>query len=119
MERDKERDHYFMAVALEEALSCAAAGEVPVGAVIVRDDTILVRCGNGRERQRDATAHAELSAIRAACSLLGGWHLTGCELYVTLEPLSLIHICAAAVRTGNSPYRHRRIGSNSAYVWQY
>ena len=100
MVRDKERDRYFMAVALEEAAACATAGEVPVGAVIVRENEILARCGNGRERQRDATAHAELSAIRAACGLLGGWHLTGCELYVTLEPCPM---CAGAIINARIP----------------
>lgn len=93
-ERDKERDRYFMEAALEEAIMCAKAGEVPVGAVIVRENKILVRCGNGREREQDATAHAELSAIRTASKLLGGWHLTGCELFVTLEPCPM---CAGAI----------------------
>ena len=93
-ERDRERDLYFMTAALEEAAACGDKGEVPVGAVIVRENKILVRCGNGREQNRDATAHAELSAIREACKILGGWHLTGCELYVTLEPCQM---CAGAL----------------------
>lgn len=100
MRRDRERDLYFMAAALEEAVSCAEAGEVPVGAVIVRENKILARCGNGREREQDATAHAELSAIRAACKMLGGWHLTGCELYVTLEPCPM---CAGAIINARIP----------------
>ena len=100
MERDEKRELYFMTVALEEAAACAAAGEVPVGAVIVRGDKILARCGNSREREQDATAHAELSAIRKACQLLGGWHLTGCELYVTLEPCPM---CAGAIINARIP----------------
>ncbi len=99
-ERDRERDLYFMAAALEEAAACAKRGEVPVGAVIVRENKILVRCGNGREQERDATAHAELSAIRAACKHLGGWHLTGCELFVTLEPCPM---CAGAIVNARIP----------------
>ena len=100
MERDEKRELYYMTVALEEAAACAAAGEVPVGAVIVRGDKILARCGNSREREQDATAHAELSAIRKACQLLGGWHLTGCELYVTLEPCPM---CAGAIINARIP----------------
>lgn len=99
-ERDRERDLYFMAAALEEADACAKRGEVPVGAVIVRENKILVRCGNGRETERDATAHAELSAIRTACKILGGWHLTGCELFVTLEPCPM---CAGAIVNARIP----------------
>lgn len=99
-ERDRERDLYFMTAALEEADACAKRGEVPVGAVIVRENKILVRCGNGREQERDATAHAELSAIRAACKILGGWHLTGCELFVTLEPCPM---CAGAIVNARIP----------------
>ncbi len=99
-ERDRERDLYFMTAALEEAAACGDKGEVPVGAVIVRENKILVRCGNGREQNRDATAHAELSAIREACKILGGWHLTGCELYVTLEPCPM---CAGAIVNARIP----------------
>ncbi len=100
-ERDKERDQYYMAIALEEASACAREGEVPVGAVIVRENKILARCGNGREQERDATAHAELSAIRSACKALGGWHLTGCELFVTLEPCPM---CAGAIVNARLPW---------------
>ena len=84
----------FMRIAIEEAKKCAELDEVPVGAVIVRDGRVIAACGNGRETEKDATAHAETSAIRAACKALGGWHLAGCELYVTLEPCIM---CAGAI----------------------
>ena len=84
----------FMRVALEAARKCAELDEVPVGAVIVRDGEIIAVCGNGRETEKDATAHAETSAIREASKKLGGWNLHGCELYVTLEPCLM---CAGAI----------------------
>ena len=87
-------DTYFMACALELAKAGAAAGEVPVGAVLVRDGRILCADYNGREETGDATYHAETSVIRKGCALLGGWRLTGCTLYVTLEPCPM---CAGAI----------------------
>ena len=84
----------FMRIAIEEAKKCAMLDEVPVGAVVVKNGQVIAACGNGRETEKDATAHAETSAIRAACSALGGWHLAGCELYVTLEPCLM---CAGAI----------------------
>ncbi len=84
----------FMRVAIEEAKKCAALDEVPVGAVVVKNGEIIAACGNGRETEKDATAHAETSAIREACRKLGGWHLKDCELYVTLEPCLM---CAGAI----------------------
>lgn len=84
----------YMKLALEAASECAARDEVPVGAVIVKNGEILAVCGNGRETDKDATAHAETSAIREACKKLGGWNLHDCELYVTLEPCLM---CAGAI----------------------
>jgi len=84
----------FMQLALEEARAAAARGEVPVGAVIVRDGTVVARAGNRTLTDRDPTAHAELLAIRAAAAVLGNERLTGCDLYVTLEPCAM---CAAAI----------------------
>ncbi len=84
----------YMRIALEAAKECAALDEVPVGAVIVKNGEILAVCGNGRETTKDATAHAETSAIREACRRLGGWNLHDCELYVTLEPCLM---CAGAI----------------------
>ena len=83
-----------MRLALEEARAAAAAGDVPVGAVIVRGDEILARAGNAREREQDPTAHAEILALRQASGAIGSWHLEGCALVVTLEPCAM---CAGAV----------------------
>ncbi len=83
-----------MRLALEEARSAAAGGDVPVGAVIVRGDEILARAGNAREREQDPTAHAEILALRQASRAIGSWHLEGCALVVTLEPCAM---CAGAV----------------------
>ncbi len=84
----------FMDIALEEARAAQARGEVPVGCVIVRDGDILARAGNRTLADRDPTAHAELLALRAAAAALGSERLTGCDLYVTLEPCAM---CAAAM----------------------
>ncbi|MBR6650809.1 MAG: tRNA adenosine(34) deaminase TadA [Clostridia bacterium] len=89
-----DRNEEFMRVALEKARECIEYDEVPVGAVIVKNGEIIAACGNGRETENDATAHAETSAIREACKKLGGWHLKDCELYVTLEPCLM---CAGAI----------------------
>jgi tRNA(adenine34) deaminase len=84
----------FMKIALAEARGAAGRGEVPVGAVVVRGGDIVARAGNRTLADRDPTAHAELLAIRAAAKALGGERLTGCDLYVTLEPCAM---CAAAM----------------------
>ena len=83
-----------MDAAFEEARAAAARGEVPVGAVIVRDGAIIARAGNRTLADADPTAHAEIVAIRAACRALGSERLPGCDLYVTLEPCPM---CAAAI----------------------
>ena len=80
--------------ALREARAAAARGEVPVGAVIVRDGTIVARAGNRTRELADPTAHAEILVIRAACAALGSERLAGHDLYVTLEPCAM---CAAAI----------------------
>ncbi len=83
-----------MDIALTEARDAAARGEVPVGAVIVRQGAVLAKAGNRTRELNDPTAHAEVLAIRAACAELGQERLTGCDLYVTLEPCPM---CAAAI----------------------
>jgi tRNA(adenine34) deaminase len=84
----------FMDMALEEARAAGAAGEVPVGCVIVRDGAVIARAGNRTLADADPTAHAELLAIRAAAASLRSERLTDCDLYVTLEPCAM---CAAAM----------------------
>jgi tRNA(adenine34) deaminase len=83
----------FMELALEEARAAFAAGEVPVGCVVVREAQVLARASNRTVRDRDPTAHAEMLAIRAAAAALGSERLLDCDLYVTLEPCAM---CAAA-----------------------
>lgn len=84
----------FMKTALSEAALAAAEGEVPVGAVIVKDGEILARAHNLTETLNDPTAHAEVRAIREAASKLGWARLTGCTMYVTVEPCAM---CAGAI----------------------
>ena len=84
----------YMRRALDLAREAAAAGEVPVGAVVVRQGQVLGEGRNRREAGRSALAHAELEAIAQACQRLGTWRLTGCQLYVTLEPCPM---CAGAI----------------------
>ena len=87
-------DNVYMKEALKEAKLAAEAGEMPVGCVIVRDGAIIARAHNGCEALRDATAHAELLAIRQASAACGDWRLNRCTLYVTLEPCPM---CAGAI----------------------
>ncbi len=84
----------FMKEALAEAAMAADAGEVPIGAVVVRGNEIVGRGHNRREGDKSALAHAELLAIQDACTRLGGWRLFDCDLYVTLEPCPM---CAGAI----------------------
>ncbi len=83
-----------MSLALAEAKRCGEAGEVPVGAVLVRNGEVISARGNFREGGKSAIEHAEISVIREACEKLGGWRLYGCTLYVTLEPCPM---CAGAI----------------------
>lgn len=84
----------YMQLALEEAAKAARQGEVPIGAVLVKEGVIVAADHNRREQLGDATAHAELLVIRQAGRLLGGWRLSGTTLYVTLEPCPM---CAGAL----------------------
>ncbi|MFM8540092.1 MAG: tRNA adenosine(34) deaminase TadA [Nitrospira sp.] len=79
----------YMGLALEQARKAAALGEVPIGAVLVRDDEILAQAHNLREIWQDPTAHAELVAIRKAAAQSGSWRLPNTTLYVTLEPCTM------------------------------
>ena len=89
-----DKNKAFMAEALKEAALAAEMGEVPIGAVIVRGDEIIAAAHNLVETSKDPTAHAEMLAIRQAAARLGGWRLTGCHMYVTVEPCSM---CAGAI----------------------
>ncbi len=91
MHQPEER---YMSAALTLAREAAAHGDIPVGCVVVRDGEIIGQGCNRRELLGDATAHAEVEAIRDACRRLGSWRLSGCALYVTLEPCPM---CAGAI----------------------
>ena len=84
----------YMDRCLALAAQAADLGEIPVGALVVRDGVILGEGFNRRETDRDATAHAEMIAIRQACAVLGNWRLEGCTLFVTLEPCPM---CTGAI----------------------
>ena len=87
-------DEFYMGIAIKEAQKAMSAGDVPVGAVIVRNGDIIAQSFNMREAANDATAHAEILAIREACRKLGRWRLNDCTIYVTLEPCPM---CAGAL----------------------
>ena len=89
-----EDDDRWMHRALDVAAEAAPTGDVPVGAVLVRGDALIASAANRTVRDQDATAHAEVLAVRAASQALGSWRLAGCTLYVTLEPCAM---CAGAL----------------------
>ncbi len=91
---DLNSDDFFMLEALRQAERAAAAHEVPVGAVIVKEGRIIARAYNQVETLRDATAHAEMLALTQAASVVDDWRLNGCDLYVTKEPCPM---CAGAI----------------------
>lgn len=91
---DLQSDHYFMGEALRQAARAFEAGEVPVGAVIVREGRVVARAFNQVELLKDATAHAEMLAITQAEEAAGDWRLADCALYATKEPCPM---CAGAI----------------------
>ena len=91
------QDEYFMQKAIEQAKSALAYDEVPIGAVIVKDDEIIAAGNNFKERENCAVYHAEVVAIINACKKLNNWYLDGCTLYVTLEPCPMC--CGAIVNS--------------------
>ena len=95
-----EHDERMMERALELARAASEHGDVPIGAVVARDGEIVGEAGNERELRRDPTAHAEVLALQAAASRLGGWRLPGTTLYVTLEPCLM---CAGAASLARVP----------------
>ena len=90
----RDEDIHFMKLALEEAERAFSEGEVPIGAVIVKDGVVVGRGHNQVERLKDPTAHAEIIAITSATSTLNNWRLKGCTIYVTVEPCPM---CAGAL----------------------
>ena len=84
----------YMDIAIEEAYKAFNDGEVPIGAVIVKNGNVIGRGYNNKEKLKDPTCHAEIIAIKEACKNIGDWRLNGCELYVTLEPCPM---CAGAI----------------------
>jgi tRNA(adenine34) deaminase len=94
------RDEEFMRLALGEAEGAAEHGDVPIGAVVVRDGEVVASAGNERELRADPTAHAEVLALRAAARQLGGWRIPDSVLYVTLEPCAM---CAGAIVLARVP----------------
>lgn len=95
-----EQDQGFMRVALEEAARAPAIGEVPIAALVVREEKIIAQAHNYRELWQDPTAHAEVIAIRAAATALGTWRLTETTLYVTVEPCTM---CLGAIILARIP----------------
>ena len=89
-----EQDIFYMNEALKEARIAAERDEVPVGAIMVRDGEIIARASNTREVDKNPLSHAEIKIINDTCKALGGWRLTRCTLYVTLEPCPM---CAGAI----------------------
>lgn len=95
-------DHlYFMQLALAEAASAAEAGEVPIGAVLVQNDSVIAKSGNRTIRNTDPTAHAETVVLREASRILGNYRVTDTTLYVTLEPCAM---CAGAMIQARIPH---------------
>lgn len=111
-------DEKFMRLALDEARDAAASGEIPVGAVLVKDGAILASAHNLCECNRDATAHAELLAISKACQRVGSWRLSDCTLYVTLEPCPMCAGAAINARVGRIVYaaKNPRAGACESLV---
>lgn len=87
-------DEVYMQLAIEQAEKAAEMGEIPIGAVLVHDGEVIAAAHNLRETNNDATAHAEMLVIREACAKLGRWRLSGCSLYVTVEPCPM---CSGAI----------------------
>ncbi len=93
-------DLHFLRLALDEARASGTAGEVPIGAVLVQNETVLARSGNRTIRDNDPTAHAEIVVLREGARLLGNYRLAGTVLYVTLEPCAM---CAGAIVQARVP----------------
>lgn len=118
MNLQAEEDIYFMQLAHEEAMLAYRAGEVPVGAVVVRDRQVLARAHNLRETSCDPSAHAEILALRASTEAADTWRLSGTTLYVTLEPCIMCSGAIINARVGRLVYGCRDVkagGVDSLY----
>jgi tRNA(adenine34) deaminase len=101
MDEERPDDEYFMRLALREAQRAREHGDVPIGALVVRDDgEVIAAAHNERERRQDPTAHAEILALREAAQALGSWRVLETTLYVTLEPCAM---CAGAIVLARVP----------------
>ena len=117
------KDEYFMKKALSEAEKAIKAGEVPVGAVLVEGEKIIARGHNSPLSSNDTTAHAEIVAIREACKGKGNYRLTGCDLYVTLEPCAMclgaaIHARLRRVVFGSLDPKGGAVESTMSFPWE-
>ena len=113
---DLQSDHYFMGEALRQAKRAYETGEVPIGAVVVREGRIIARACNQIELLKDGTAHAEMLALTQAEAVVGDWRLTDCTLYVTKEPCpmcagAIVHVRLARVVFGLSDPKAGAAGS--------
>ncbi|MBU7555189.1 tRNA adenosine(34) deaminase TadA [Pediococcus ethanolidurans] len=99
-ELSANQELYFMSLAYEEAKKAKKIGEVPIGAVVVYQNQVIGQGHNLREKDQDATAHAELIAIKAACHTLNSWRLWDCHLFVTIEPCMM---CSGAIINSQLP----------------
>jgi len=118
MEQQALFDLKWMEQALSEAKMAYDAGEIPVGAIIVKDGECIATAHNRCERDHDATAHAERLAIEAACKRVGSWRLSECTMYVTLEPCPMCAGAAINARIGRIVYgaRDARMGAFGSAV---
>lgn len=99
-------DEKYMNLAIKEAMKARNKGEVPIGAVVVKDGKVIAKAHNLREMKKQACAHAEILAIEKACKKLDAWRLEGCDMYVTLEPCAM---CAGAIL--NARFKNVYIGA--------
>ncbi|MCA1839398.1 MAG: tRNA adenosine(34) deaminase TadA [Actinomycetota bacterium] len=108
-------DEAFMRLALDEARAALVHDDVPVGAVVVRDGLVVSSAHNRRELLHDATAHAEIIAIRRACERAGSWHLEGCTIFVTMEPCAMCAGAMVASRLDRVVYAAPDLRAGAAY----